>query len=136
MRKIDEIIIHCTATEQGKYVSVADIDRWHRARGWKCVGYHYIIYLDGSVHSGRPISQVGAHCRGHNAHSIGVCYVGGLVNGRPSDTRTQEQKDALRTLVKQLRIKYPHVMVYGHNELAAKDCPCFNVAAEYRHAHS
>ena len=78
MRKIDDIIIHCTATAEGRDVSVADIRRWHKARGFVDVGYHYVVYLDGSVHEGRPLAQVGAHCRGHNAHSVGVCYVGGL----------------------------------------------------------
>lgn len=76
MRKIDDIIIHCTATAEGRDVSVADIRRWHKARGFVDVGYHYVVYLDGSVHEGRPLAQVGAHCRGHNAHSVGVCYVG------------------------------------------------------------
>ena len=76
MRVIDEIIVHCTATPQGRAVSVDDIDRWHRQRGFAGIGYHFVVYLDGTVHTGRPIGLAGAHCKGHNAHSIGICYVG------------------------------------------------------------
>ena len=89
MRIITEIIIHCSATPEGKPFTVADIDRWHRQRGFRCIGYHFVIYLNGSVHAGRPITESGAHCQGHNAHSIGICYVGGLDSlGQPKDTRT------------------------------------------------
>ena len=92
MRKIDDIIIHCTATAEGRDVSVADIRRWHKARGFVDVGYHYVVYLDGSVHEGRPLAQVGAHCRGHNAHSVGVCYVGGLAAGRRAARRPRRAR--------------------------------------------
>ena len=78
MRKINEIIVHCTATPEGKDFSVADIDRWHRARGFDGIGYHYVVCRDGSVHKGRDVAKSGAHCKGHNAGSIGVCYVGGM----------------------------------------------------------
>jgi len=132
MRKITEIIIHCTATPEGRDYTVADIDRWHRERGWQGIGYHYAIYRDGSVHTGRPVSQPGAHCKGHNAHSIGVCYVGGLSSdGRiAKDTRTPEQRTALRHLVASLLVQYPQASVHGHNEFAAKTCPSFDVRAE------
>ena len=129
MRKIDDIIIHCTATAEGRDVSVADIRRWHQARGFVDVGYHYVVYLDGSVHEGRPLAQVGAHCRGHNAHSVGVCYVGGLAaDGRtPKDTRTARQRVALEALVQLLRLNFPGAGVHGHNDYAAKACPCYEV---------
>lgn len=129
MRKIDDIIIHCTATAEGRDVSVADIRRWHKARGFVDVGYHYVVYLDGSVHEGRPLAQVGAHCRGHNAHSVGVCYVGGLAaDGRtPKDTRTVRQRVALEALVQLLRLNFPGAGVHGHNAYAAKACPCYEV---------
>lgn len=129
MRKIDDIIIHCTATAEGRDVSVADIRRWHKARGFVDVGYHYVVYLDGSVHEGRPLAQVGAHCRGHNAHSVGVCYVGGLAaDGRtPKDTRTARQRVALEALVQLLRLNFPGAGVHGHNTYAAKACPCYEV---------
>ena len=132
MRTITEIIIHCSATKEGKPFTAADIDRWHRQRGFRCIGYHYVISLDGSVHAGRPIGEEGAHCQGHNAHSIGICYVGGLDSaGKPKDTRTPEQKEALKALVKQLKNDYPNATIHGHNEFAPKACPCFDVRDEF-----
>ena len=129
MRKIDQIIVHCTATPPGREVTVEEIRRWHRARGFADVGYHYIIHLDGSVSEGRPLKQVGAHCTGHNKHSIGVAYVGGCAaDGRLSqDTRTPAQRVSLRALVRRLLVEYPGATVHGHREFAAKDCPCFDV---------
>lgn len=129
MRKLDEIIVHCTATPEGKSFTAADVDRWHRQRGFDGIGYHYLVRLDGTVEAGRPVSKVGAHCLGHNAHSIGVCYVGGLAaDGRtPKDTRTPAQRTALRQLVERLRREYGIAAVHGHNEYAAKACPSFNV---------
>lgn len=131
-RKITEIIIHCTATPEGRPVSVADIDRWHRARGFKKIGYHYVILLDGSTLQGRPIEEIGAHCTGHNTNSIGICYVGGLTpDGRtPKDTRTPAQTAALRSLLAQLKTRFPNATIHGHNEFAAKACPSFNVKTE------
>lgn len=129
MRNINEIIIHCTATPEGKPFTVADIDSWHRQRGWKGIGYHFVIYLDGSVHKGRHIEQVGAHCLGHNTNSIGVCYIGGCTadGKRPKDTRTQAQKSSLVRLVTELRRQYPKATVHGHCEFADKACPSFDV---------
>ena len=132
MRAIEEIIIHCSATQEGRRVSVADIDRWHKARGFRCIGYHYVVYPDGSVHEGRPVSQSGAHCTGHNAHSIGVCYIGGLdAKGCPKDTRTPEQREALLALVNTLKEQHPNATIHGHREFANKACPCFDVRAEF-----
>lgn len=131
MRTITKIIIHCTATREDVPVTVAQVDKWHRQRGWNGIGYHYLVYLDGSVHPGRSEDVVGAHTAGHNAESIGVCYVGGIgADGRAKDTRTPAQKASLAALVKQLRTKYPQATVHGHNEFAAKACPCFNVQQE------
>ena len=129
MRQIKELILHCSATPEGRDYTVKDIDRWHRARGWKCIGYHYVIYRDGSIHEGRPLREVGAHCQGHNAHSIGICYIGGLArDGRtPKDTRTPQQKAALRTLVKQLLATWPQAKLHGHYDFAPKACPSFRV---------
>lgn len=132
MRKIDKIIIHCSATPEGKFFTVADIDRWHRDRGWQGIGYHYVIYLDGSTHKGRPEETIGAHCSGQNAHSIGICYIGGLdASGKAKDTRTPAQKKALHELVSDLKTRYPAATVHGHNEFANKDCPCFDVKNEF-----
>lgn len=129
MRTINEIIVHCSATPEGRNVTVKDIDTWHRQRGFRCIGYHYVIYLDGSVHTGRPESQVGAHCLGHNSHSIGVCYIGGVAkDGKtPKDTRTDAQKESLIKLIKELKVKYPKATVHGHREYANKACPSFDV---------
>ena len=129
MRKISEIIIHCAATPEGKAFTVADIDAWHKKRGFRCIGYHFVIYLDGSVHKGRAIEEVGAHCSGHNANSIGICYIGGCAtNGKtPKDTRTEAQKSALVSLIKRLKSEFPHATIHGHCEFAAKACPSFDV---------
>ena len=132
MRKIDEIIIHCSATPEGRDHSVADVTAWHRARGFRTIGYHYLVHIDGRMERGRPESEIGAHCLGHNARSIGVCYVGGLASDckTPKDTRTPEQRRMLRELVKGLQRKYRGAKVYGHRDFAAKACPCFDVATE------
>lgn len=129
MRAISKIIIHCAATPEGKDFTVVDIDRWHRQRGFDMVGYHYVIYRDGSVHEGRPLPMIGAHCSGQNTSSIGICYIGGCAaDGRtPKDTRTPEQIKSLEELVKGLRQRFPGVTVHGHNEFAAKACPSFDV---------
>ena len=135
MRKITDIIVHCSATPEGKSFTVADIDRWHRQRGFAQIGYHYVIYLDGSVHKGRPIELVGAHCQGHNTNSIGICYIGGLAtdNKTPKDTRTPEQKQAMLNLLKELRAKFPTATIRGHRDFAAKACPSFDATKEYAH---
>lgn len=136
-RIINEIIVHCTATPAGRDVRKTDVDRWHRARGFRCIGYHYLVLRDGTVEQGRPENKVGAHCLGHNSRSIGVCYVGGLdnVTGKPADTRTSAQKDALGILIRDLCGRYPGATVHGHREFAAKACPCFDAACEYGHYH-
>ena len=133
MRRIENIIIHCTATPEGREVTVSQVDAWHKARGFRGIGYHYLIYLDGSIHAGRPEQEMGAHCTGYNLHSIGVCYVGGLDKNtlQPKDTRTAAQKAALHTLVAELQGRYKGSEVHGHNEFAAKACPCFRVKDEF-----
>ena len=125
MRKIDLIIIHCSATSEGKDFRTADIDRWHRQQGFKSIGYHFVVRLNGEVERGRPIAEVGAHCKGHNATSIGVCYIGGLAadGKRPKDTRTENQKKALKALLTLLRLRFPNAEIRGHRDYAAKDCP-------------
>ena len=133
MRKINLIIVHCSATPEGKDFTVDDITRWHKARGFKTIGYHYVIYRDGTIHGGRPVSEEGAHCVGHNKNSIGVCYIGGLVaDGKtPKDTRTDAQKLSLRNLLSQLKKSYPGVAIRGHRDFAAKACPSFDATKEY-----
>lgn len=138
MRKITKIIIHCAATPDGKDYTVEQIRQWHttpkpKGNGWKDIGYHFVIYRDGSVHPGRPIEQIGAHTSGYNANSIGICYIGGCAkDGKtPKDTRTIEQKAALVKLVAELRRRFPNASVHGHNEFANKACPSFNVQKEF-----
>lgn len=134
MRRINEIIVHCSATPKGRDFTVADITEWHKQRGFKTIGYHYVVYRDGSVHAGRPIEQVGAHCVGHNANSIGVCYIGGLAaDGKtPEDTRTIAQKDALVLLLNKLKRDFPLATIHGHRDFAQKACPSFDATKEYK----
>lgn len=142
MRKIDSIIIHCSATKCGADYGAADIARWHKQRGFQDIGYHYVIRLDGSLEEGRPVEQVGAHCKGWNAASIGICYIGGLdLNGKPADTRTFKQKETMKRLIRELQRKYDIRRIMGHRDTSPdlngngeiepeefiKDCPCFDV---------
>lgn len=133
-RNIKEIIIHCSATPEGKDFTVSQIRQWHLQRGFKDIGYHYVIYRDGSIHSGRAENIVGAHCTGHNSISIGVCYIGGCASDgkTPKDTRTDAQKVALVQLLKDLKNKYPTAKIYPHYKFAAKACPCFDTEKEYK----
>ena len=133
MRKINEIIVHCSATAELRDFGAKDIDLWHKAQGWDCIGYHYVVKLDGTVQEGRPVERIGAHCKGHNANSIGVCYIGGLTaDGKtPKDTRTAAQKAALLSLIRRLKSNYPGAKVYGHRDFAKKACPCFEAREEY-----
>lgn len=129
MRKITEIIIHCSDSPFDRDVSVSDIDAWHKKRGFKCIGYHYVIYLDGSVHGGRPLDLVGAHCSGHNRNSVGICYVGGSRFGKHCNTLNVRQLESLKVILKNLMFCYnvPYNRVYLHNELTKnKVCPCFD----------
>lgn len=159
MRDIREIIIHCADTPEGRNNTVADITAWHKARGFRTIGYHFVIYLDGSIHKGRPIEEVGAHCKegGHNRHSIGICYIGGRTADMKEnkDTRTPAQKQALLRLLKELLSRFPRATIHGHREFtcknnangkcpgcakmpdspnckyASKPCPSFNATREY-----
>ena len=129
-RPINKILIHCTATEAEMDIDVKDVRQWHLARGFNDIGYHYLIKIDGSIKAGRPIELIGAHCRGQNKFSIGIAYVGGVENGQPKDTRTDEQKKSLRKLIKKIKRIYPDIQVFGHNDFSNKACPSFNVADE------
>ncbi len=131
MRRIDLIVIHCTASRPDQHISMELLNQMHQTRGWKCCGYHYYITRDGQLYQGRPEEMVGAHARHYNAHSIGICYEGGLdQKGRPADTRTPAQKAALIALLRSLKIDYPDAEIVGHCELEGvhKACPCFPVS--------
>ena len=134
MRNINKIIVHCSATPEGKNFTVKQIDACHRQRGFNGIGYHFVIYLDGSIHVGRALAKAGAHCKGYNAHSIGVCYIGGVAtDGKtPKDTRTDAQKASLVKLITELRQQFPNASVHGHREFANKACPCFDARKEYK----
>lgn len=133
MRTINKIIVHCADTPEWRDVRAEEIKRWHtKERGWNDIGYHYVIDLDGTIEPGRPIEVSGAHCTGHNADSIGICYVGGCdAKMQPKDTRTEEQKASLITLLKYLVAKYPGAKIYGHCDFAQKACPSFDAKTEY-----
>lgn len=131
MRFIDKIVVHCSDTPDGAYFDVEDIRKWHVSeRGWSDVGYHYIVLLDGTIEKGREDSVKGAHVRGFNASSIGVCYIGG---GNDTDTRTTAQKATLVHLISTLRRLYPDSMILGHRDFkdVTKKCPCFDAEDEY-----
>lgn len=154
MNKIDAIVVHCSATRAGQDVRAADIDKWHKERGFARIGYNYVIDLDGAVEVGRPLTMNGAHCNtaglsglSYNKHSIGICYVGGLDSfGNPADTRTPAQKVALEKLIYDLIGKYPTIKeVIGHRDASPdrdgdgkitsnewiKMCPCYEVKECY-----
>ena len=142
MRHINEIIIHCAATPPGwmsgntTAEKVNEIRRWHtQERGWSDIGYSHIIDRDGTVALGRPIEKAGAHTKGRNANSIGICLIGGqggTANDKFEDNFTQAQANALRTLIAGLKREYPSIeKISGHNQYAAKACPCFNASAWY-----
>lgn len=129
-RRIDEIIVHCIATPEGRAVSVDTIRSWHLANGWKDIGYHYVVLLDGSLAPGRPEAQIGSHVAGHNTGTLGIVYVGGVASdGKTAkDTRTAVQKTMLIEAVKALMVKYPTIKkITGHNQYANKACPSFDV---------
>ena len=135
MRAINKIILHCSATPEGRHTTVEDIRLWHKQRGWSDIGYHYVVYLDGTVHEGRPIERSGAHVFGLNKNSIGICYVGGVDknNLKAKDTRTPEQIMALDLLLGSLLDDFKGATLHGHNEFADKACPSFDVQDEYRY---
>jgi N-acetylmuramoyl-L-alanine amidase len=147
-RRIDYLVVHCTATREGQNIDVNTIRRWHTSKGWSDIGYHYVIYLDGSIHEGRTVSKVGAHVRGFNKHSIGITYVGGVSrNLAPKDTRTAAQKKSLVHLLKELKKHHPRAKIQGHRDFSPdrnnngiiepfewmKACPSFDAKTEYKH---
>lgn len=135
IRNINRIIVHCTATPEGRVETVQSIRKMHLAKGWSDIGYHYLIGLNGERWNGRNVNLVGAHCEGYNANSIGVCYVGGVDKKlKAKDTRTQKQKDALLALLKDLRRIYPKAKICGHRDLDrhGKECPSFDATKEYK----
>lgn len=153
--QIDSIVIHCSATREGQEFTAKDIERWHKERGFRTIGYNYIIDLDGTIEVGRPCDTPGAHCntkgvsgKSYNYHSIGICYIGGISrDGKKSkDTRTEAQKESMLKLIKELLNKYPIKEIIGHRDASPdlnndkkitsnewiKACPCFDAKEEYK----
>ena len=136
MRKINEIIIHCTASRPDQDITAKQVHKFHLSRGWKGIGYHFLIRLDGTIEAGRPLELAGAHTEYHNQHTIGICYAGGIVveNGKNKscDTRTPAQITAMYNLVRTLVHCYPTIVkISGHRDYNATACPCFDVHGEF-----
>ncbi len=146
MRVITLIILHCSGTKTTQHYTFSQCKADHLRRGWKDIGYHYYITRDGQVHEGRPLLQVGAHCKGHNQHSIGICYEGGLdAAGYACDTRTKAQRQSMRALLERLTDQFPSAIIMGHRDLSPdldgngriepnewlKQCPCFDALLDY-----
>ena len=128
MRKINKIIIHCAATKPSMDIGTEEIRKWHLERGFSDIGYHDVIRRDGSVEEGRPMELAGAHCQGQNAHSIGICLVGGIdEKGKPENNFTEAQFKSLRRLLQMYKTQHKKATIHGHNEFANKACPSFDV---------
>jgi len=140
MKDVKKIIVHCSATREGDdSINAEVIDRWHKKRGWKGIGYHFVVLIDGSIETGRMINKCGAHTEGMNCKSIGVCYIGGVESERndkgkysAKDTRTPEQIATLLELLRLLKKIYPEAKIHGHRDFAAKACPSFDATDEYK----
>lgn len=148
MKDIKYLVVHCTATKEGKPYTIEQVRQWHLDKGWSDIGYHYLIDLDGCVHKGRPDIKQGAHVRGYNKNSLGIVYVGGLdSNGKAKDTRTEAQKHALECILNDLSTLHPQAVIQGHRDFSPdtnkngvvdsferiKECPCFDAKIEYNH---
>ena len=146
MRKINEIIIHCTATRPDWWVGksaaakVKEITRWHLDRGWSDIGYHYLIDRQGTVVTGRPLELVGAHTKGHKHGTVGIALFGGFGGSAGdsfADNFTADQERALLDLIAKMKADHPSIAkISGHNQYAAKACPCFSVPAWLKEAQS
>lgn len=135
IRIVKYLIVHCSATIEGKNFKAKDIDRWHKSRGWKGIGYNYVVDLNGTVELGRDVDEIPAQVKGFNANAIGIVYIGGAdANGKPKDTRTAAQKASLLKLLKDLRKLYPTAKILGHRDFpnVKKACPSFDAKKEYK----
>lgn len=132
VREINRVILHCSATREGDDINAATIRAWHMAppRNWSDIGYHYVVKLDGTIESGRPITKPGAHARGHNKDSIGICYIGGVdVSGHPKNTMTVEQRSSIKRICRALcHVLNKPLTLHGHREYSTKACPSFEVS--------
>lgn len=133
MRDINQIIVHCAATKPSMDIDSAKIREWHtQERGWSDIGYHWVIKRDGAIECGRPEERSGAHARGYNSESIGICLIGGLdEDGKPDANFTFGQYKSLEFLVEDIKDRHPDSEVIGHRDISEKDCPCFDVKAMF-----
>lgn len=143
---IKYLVIHCSATRSNQDYTLEDLERDHHARGFRSIGYHFYIRRDGIIYALRRLNEVGAHTRGYNRRSIGICYEGGLdENRQAADTRTEAQRAALKHLLYDLHKRFPWAEIVGHRDLSpdidgngridprewTKQCPCFDAREEY-----
>lgn len=127
-RPVDKLIIHCAATPPKMDIGVKEITEWHKKQGWKTIGYHFVIRRDGTLENGRNIDEIGAHVKGQNTGSIGICLIGGVDERNiPEANFTEKQWGELKRFVMAFKAVYPKATIHGHNEYAAKACPSFNV---------
>lgn len=131
MREIDTLIIHCSYTPPDMDIGAAEINDWHLERGWDGIGYHLVIRRSGELEEGRDIEKAGAHARGHNRSSIGLCLVGGMSRDHQPDCNfTRMQWSCLSAVVDSLVEEYGPLKVIGHRDVdSGKECPCFDVGA-------
>ena len=145
-REIKHLVVHCTATREKQHITVDQVRKWHTDKGWSDIGYHYLIYLDGTIKKGREDYKIGAHVKGFNKNSIGIAYVGGVDKDlKPKDTRTEAQKETLCELLKELKSLYLNAEIRGHRDFSkdlnnngviepfefSKACPSFDSFDEY-----
>lgn len=146
MRKINLIVLHCSATRETMAYTPEQLESDHKARGFLSAGYNYYIRRGGEVVPMRPPEQIPAHVKGYNKHSLGICYEGGLdAAGHPKDTRTPEQHVSIMNLLLLLLLRYPGCRICGHRDLSPdrngdgvvtpdewlKECPCFDAEVVY-----
>ena len=134
MRKLEKVILHCSATPEGRDVSTETIRKWHTVgNGWSDIGYHFVIRLDGTLEIGRPLERIGAHVKGQNRGSIGVCYIGGMERSmsKAKDTMNRGQEATFRNLMVALRASWGELSLHGHNEFSSKACPSFDVQDKF-----
>lgn len=128
-RYVDTLIVHCAATPPDMNIGVKEIREWHKERGFNDIGYHFVIRRDGVIEKGRPLDYIGAHVKGHNKGSIGVCLVGGVDKDmKPKNNFTAPQWISLERVIGDFKKTYPAGKIHGHNEFEKnKACPSFDV---------
>ena len=132
MRKIEKLIVHCSATKPDMNIGADEIREWHLKRGFSDIGYHFVIRRDGTLERGRPLDLTGAHCKGYNKRSVGICLIGGVdYDNEPQINYTAKQWSLLAQLISSFLLIYPDLRVAGHNEFSTKACPCFDVPEWY-----